>query len=153
MNGLARTNSYGRPSERGMLPLRDAFDRLFESAFTPIVSAGAGAPDGIKANIWETDDAYQVALLVPGVSPDNVEVTALGNTITVSGTMAAAQPEGAKAVWQEFGQSEFRRQIALPAEVDSEHVEAAYQNGILLLKLPKADHAKPRQIKVQTVHA
>src|SRR5918998_5079498 len=153
MNGLARTNSFARPSNSGMLPLREAFDRLFESAFTPIMHGGADSPNGIKANIWETDDAYQVALLVPGASPENVEVTALGNTITVSGAWAAAQPEGAKAVWQEFGPSEFRREIGLPAEVDSEHVEAAYQNGVLLLKLPKAEHAKPRQIKVQTVQA
>jgi len=155
MNGLARTNSYARPSERGMLPLRDAFDRLFDSAFTPFAGAGAGAyaDNGIKANIWETDDAYQVALLVPGASAENVEVTALGNTITVSGTLAAAPPEGAKAVWQEFGPSEFRRQIGLPGDVNSEHVEAAYQNGVLLLKLPKAEHAKPKQIKIQTVQA
>ena len=152
MNGLARTNSYARPTDRGMLPLREAFDRLFESAFTPIGS-DTGAYAGIKANIWETADAYQAALLVPGASPEHVEVTALGNTITVSGKLAAAQPEGAKVLWQEFGQSEFRRQIGLPAEVDSEHIEAAYQNGVLLLKLPKAEHAKPRQIKVQTVQA
>ena len=153
MNGLARTNDYARPSDRGMLPLREAFDHLFQSAFTPIVGAGAGAPGGIKANIWETDEAYQVALLVPGASPENVEVTALGNTITVSGSLAAAQPEDAKAIWQEFGPSQFRRQIGLPGDVDSEHIEAAYQNGVLLLKLPKAEHAKPRQIKVQTVQA
>ena len=155
MNGLARTSGYARPSERGMLPLHEAFDRLLESAFTPIASAGNGAYQysGIKANIWETDDAYQVALLVPGTSPENVEVTALGNTITVSGSLAATQPEGAKAVWQEFGPSEFRRQIGLPGDVDSEHVEAAYQNGVLLLKLPKAEHAKPKQIKIQTVQA
>jgi len=150
MNELARTNSYARPTNSGMLPLREAFDRLFESALTPIVGSDAGAYYGIKANIWETDDAYQVALLVPGATPENVEVTALGSTITISGTMAAWQPDGAKAVWQEFGPSQFRRQIGLPAEVDSEHVEAAYQHGVLLLKLPKAEHAKPRQIKVQT---
>jgi HSP20 family protein len=151
MNGLARTNGYARPADRGVLPLRDAFDRLFESAFTTIDSASMSAQGGIKTNVWETDDAYQVAMLVPGASPDNVEVTALKNTVTVSGTWAVAQPEGAKAVWQEFGPGQFRRQIGLPAEVDSDHIEAAYQNGILLLKLPKAEHAKPRQIKVQTV--
>ena len=148
MNGLARTNNYARPAERGMLPLRDAFDQWFESAFTPMFATGA--PEGIKANIWETDEAYQIALLIPGASPENVEVTALGNTITVASTWTAPQPEGAKAVWQEFHGSQFRRQIGLPAEVDSEHIEAAYQNGVLLLKVPKAEHAKPRQIKVQT---
>lgn len=149
MNGLARTNDYARPTERGMLPLRDAFDRLFESAFTPF--AGADAHSGIKANIWETDDAYQIALLVPGANAENVEVTALANTITVAGALAAPQPEQSKSIWQEFGPSQFRRQIGLPSEVDSDHIEAAYQNGVLLVKVPKAEHAKPRQIKVQAV--
>lgn len=151
MNGLAQTNSYARPTDRGMLPLRDAFDRLFESAFTPIATTAFGGASGIKANIWETDDAYQVALLVPGASPDGVEVTALGSTITVSGTLGAAQPEGAKSVWQEFGPSQFHRQIGLPVEVDADRIQAAYEHGVLLLKVPKAEHAKPRQIKIQTV--
>ncbi len=144
MNGLARA------SDRGLLPLRDAFDRLFESAFTPFLGAGADASMAIPVNVWETNDAYQVALLVPGAQPDNVEVTALGNTITVAGSLEMGQPEGAKPIWQEFGPSQFRRQIGLPAEVDSDHIQAAYRNGILLLTAPKAEHAKPRQIKVQT---
>jgi len=151
MNGLARTNDVTRSTDRGVLPLRDAFDRLWESAFTPVASAGIGSYAGIKANIWETDEAYQVALLMPGADPESFEVSALGNTITVAGSLTAPQPEEAKAIWQEFGPSQFRRQIGLPAEVESDHIEAAYQNGILLLKVPKAEHAKPRQIKVQTV--
>ncbi len=99
--------------------------------------------------MWETDEGYQIALLAPGVNPEQVEITALRNTITVSGSLEVGQPEGAKAVWQEFGPSQFRRQIALPAEVDAERIQAAYHNGILLLTVPKAEHAKPRQIKVQ----
>ena len=73
----------------------------------------------------------------------------LRNTITVSGSLEVGQPEGAKTVWQEFGPSQFRRQIGLPAEVNAEQIQAAYRNGILLLTVPKAEHAKPRQIKVQ----
>jgi len=144
MNGLART------SDRGMLPLRDAFDRLFQTAVTPDVGANGGAYAAIAANIWETPDAYQIALLVPGAHAENVEVTALGNTITVSGTLEMATPEGAKPVWQEFAPSQFHRQIGLPSEVDSEKIQAAYRNGVLLLTAPKAEHAKPRQIKLQT---
>jgi HSP20 family protein len=151
MNGLARTNAYARPSDRGVLPLREAFDHLVASAFTPMNGVGASPYSEIKANIWETDDAYQIALLMPGADPASFDVTVLGNTITVAGSLAAPQPAEAKAIWQEFSDNQFRRQIGLPAELDSEHVEAAYQNGVLLLKVPKAEHAKPRQIKVKTV--
>ncbi len=137
-------------SDRGLLPLRDAFDRLFDSTFTPMIGADASASTGIAANIWETGDAYQVALLMPGTSPEHVEVTALKNTITVAGSLEVGQPEGAKPIWQEFGPSQFRRQIGLPAEVDGEKIQAEYRNGVLLLTLPKAEHTKPRRIEVQT---
>lgn len=154
MQGLARTNGAARPNSSGMLPLRDAFDRLFESAFTsaltPTYSSGAGASAGVPANIWETDGAYHIAFLVPGAQPDDVEITALGNTLTVAGSYELKQPEGVKTVWQEFGSNQFRRQIGLPAEVDSDHIEASYQNGVLMLTVPKAEHAKPRQIKIKT---
>ena len=59
-------------------------------------------------------------------------------------------PEGAKAVWQEFGPSKFRRSLRLGAAVDPARVEAIYRNGLLLVTMPKAEHAKPRQIQVQT---
>jgi HSP20 family protein len=143
MNGLAHTSEYG------MLPLSAAFDRLFESAFTPATGSSGGTSPGIAANVWETGDGYRVALLVPGIDPEHLEITALGNTITVSGSLEVGQPEGAKAVWQEFGPGQFRRQIGLPAEVNSDAIQAAYRNGILLLTAPKAEHAKARQIKVQ----
>ena len=139
-----------RTSDRSALSLRDAFDRLFENAFTPIFGEGAVGSSSVMANVWETNNGYQIALLVPGVDPDSVEISALGNTITVAGKLEVSQPEGARVVWQEFGPAEFRRQIGLPMEIDSEKIEAAYRNGILLLTVPKAEHAKPRTIKVQT---
>ena len=143
MTALTRWN------DRPMVSLRDAFDRLFENAFTPIFGDGMVGTWGVRANVWETNDGYQIALLLPGVDPQSVEITALGGTITVAGKFEVSQPEGGRVVWQEFGPAEFRRQIGLPMEVDSEKIEAAYRNGILLLTVPKAEHAKPRTIKVQ----
>ena len=131
------------------MSLRDAFDRLFENAFTPVMGGGSGsASSGIATNVWETGDGYQVAMLMPGVNLEQITLTTLGNTITVEGSLELSQPEGARVVWQEFGPAQFRRQIGLPADVDADKVQAAYQNGILLLTAPKAEHAKPRTIKV-----
>ena len=143
MNGLARTSEYRT------LPLATAFDRLFESAFTPVMGSNGGTSTGVAANVWETGDSYQIALLAPGVDPEKIEITAHRNTITVSGSLEVGQPEGAKTIWQEFGPSQFRRQIGLPLDVNADAIEAAYRNGILLLTAPKAEHAKPHQIKVQ----
>ena len=58
-------------------------------------------------------------------------------------------PEGAKAVWQEFAEAQFSRQIALPLEVDPSKIEATYTNGVLWATAPKAEHAMPRQIQVK----
>ena len=137
-----------RWNDRPMVSLRDAFDRLFDSAFTPMFGEGTTGHSGVMANVWETGDGYQVAFLVPGVDPQSVEVSALGNTITVAGKLEVSQPEGARVVWQEFGPAEFRRQIGLPMEIDSGNIQAVYQNGILLLTVPKAEQAKARTIKV-----
>src|SRR5215212_10816120 len=144
MNGLARTANYG------MLPLSEAFDRLFQTALTPVPGSDGGTGARIPANIWESGDGYQIALMVPGARAEGFEITALGNTLTVAGAVELSAPEGAKAVWQEFGPSQFRRQIGLPSEIDSKHIEAVYRDGVLLLTVPKAEHAKPRQIAVQT---
>jgi HSP20 family protein len=146
MNGLTRTSEYG------MLPLSAAFDRLLQTAFTPVMGSNGNTSSGVAVNIWETDDAYQIALVVPGVNPEHVEITALNDTIIVGGSMEVGAPEGAKAVWYEFGSQQFRRQIGLPSAIDSDHIEATYRNGILLLSVPKAERAKPHQIKVKTTY-
>ncbi len=143
MTAMARWN------DAPVMSLRDAFDRLFENAFTPVMGGNSGTSSaGIATNVWETGDGYQVAMLMPGVNPEQITLTTLGNTITVEGSLEFSQPEGARVVWQEFGPSQFRRQIGLPADVDGDKVHAEYHNGILLLTAPKAEHAKPRTIKV-----
>lgn len=136
--------------DRPMLPLREAFDRLFESAFTPIYGEGGVTSAGAPTNIWETGDSYKVAMLVPGVDPESLEITALGNTITVAGSLEVKEPEGGRYIWQEFGSRKFRRQISLPMDVDNEHIEAACRDGVLLITVPKAEHARARSIKVVT---
>ena len=141
MTGMTRWN------DAPVMSLRDAFDRLFDNAFTPVMG-GSSDSSGIATNVWEMGDGYQVAMLMPGVNPEQITLTTLGNTITVEGSLGLSQPEGARVVWQEFGPSQFRRQIGLPADVDGDKVQAEYHNGILLLTAPKAEHAKPRTIKV-----
>ena len=71
------------------------------------------------------------------------------DTLVIEGELRFNVPEGAKAIWQEFGPSKFRRSLRLGAAVDPSRVEAIYRNGMLLVTMPKAEHAKPRQIPVQ----
>jgi HSP20 family protein len=137
------------------LSLRDAFSQVFDNTFAPVLNNGPSSyqagynQPGTAANIWESGDEYQIAVMIPGVDPDKVNLTTVGNTLTIEGALELSAPEGAKSVWQEFGPTQFRRQISLPSGVDSEHIKAMYRNGILLLTVPKAEHAKSRSIKIQ----
>jgi HSP20 family protein len=128
--------------------LSGLFDQVFGPIYSPFFSGGTSA-QGVLANVYDFGEHYQAAVLIPGIDPQGLQVTALGNTITVAGTRQVGMPEGAKTVWQEFGEAQFSRQIALPLEVDPAKIAATYTNGTLWVTAPKAEHAKPRQIQVK----
>jgi HSP20 family molecular chaperone IbpA len=100
-------------------------------------------------NVWETPEGYQAALLAPGLDEQTINVTVHDDTLVIEGELQFAVPEGAKPIWQEFGPSKFRRSLRLGSAVDPARVEAMYKSGLLLVTMPKAEHAKPRQIRVQ----
>jgi HSP20 family protein len=136
-------------------PLSQAVDRLFEQAFAPFFSTSAGDGGGtgvqtLPVNVWETDEGYQAVVLAPGLDEQSLNVTVHEDTLAIEGELQFQAPEGARMVWQEFGPARFRRSLRLGASVDPARVEALYRNGLLLVTMPKAEHAKPRQIKVQT---
>ncbi len=142
-----------RSNYRSMLPLRDAFDRLFEGAFTPVYGEGAASSAAIPTNIWETGEGYQVALLVPGVNPESVEITTLENTLTISGETRPMNPEGSKALFQEMGYGRFQRHVTLPMVLNADQVVATFEHGLLKLTLPKAPEHRERKIQIQTAAA
>ena len=133
-------------------PLRQWVDRVFddasarESTQTPNGSAGY---QSLPVNVWETPDGYQAALLAPGLDEQSINVTVHDDTLVIEGELGFNVPEGAKTIWQEFGPSKFRRSLRLGSAVDPSRVDAIYKNGLLMVTMPKAEHAKPRQIRVQ----
>jgi HSP20 family protein len=145
-----------RPFTTTNTPLRQWVDRVFEDAFAPVYAAGQGNGGNgsagfqtLPVNVWETGDGYHAALLAPGLDESSINVTVHDDTLAIEGELTFQVPEGAKAIWQEFGPSKFRRSLRLGAAVDPTRVEAIYRSGLLLVTMPKAEHAKPRQIQVQ----
>jgi HSP20 family protein len=146
MNSL--TTRYGRP---GLTPLSEAVDQLFRDAFTwpRAVEAPAGpARLSLRSNVYETDEAYLVQTLLPGVKAEELNVTTDRNLLTIEGTAAIAAPEGARGIWIAFNGAEFREQVSLPGEVDAARASAEYRDGMLTLTLPKAEKARIKTIKV-----
>jgi HSP20 family molecular chaperone IbpA len=142
-----------RPFATANAPLRQWVDRVFDDAFARENASGYGSAgfQTLPVNVWETRDGYQAGLLAPGLNEQTLNVTVHDDTLAIEGELQFSVPEGAKLIWQEFGPSKFRRSLRLGAAVDPSRVEAIYRNGMLLVTMPKAEHAKPRQIPVQVM--
>ncbi|GIV04241.1 MAG: molecular chaperone [Candidatus Binatia bacterium] len=140
-----------------MEALRREIDRAFESAglrFPSLLRSGLWPGRGERGyppvNVYEDKDAFYIEVLAPGVDPNSVTITALRNSVTISGEKPRAVTGKTEAIHREERSSgKFSRRIELPVEVDEGKAKAEYRNGVLLVTLPKAEQAKPKAIAVQ----
>ncbi len=133
-----------------MLTLREAMDRLFQESFvrptSAMVTAGRGA---IPLDVAETDNDYIVRATVPGVSPEDIQISVQGDTLTITCESKGSEEQtGQNWLIRERRAATYRRSVTLPMPVNANQSEANYENGILTLKLPKAEEARPKQIKL-----
>lgn len=127
--------------------LRREMLRLFEGKLPSTAGAGVFPP----LNVTQDADNFYVHAEVPGVSASELQISAVKNRLSIAGRREIP-PEHERVSWhrRERAEGAFNRSITLPADLDAERVEARYMDGILTLKLPKAEEAKPRQIPVKT---
>ncbi len=138
--------------------LRREIDRAFESVgfrpepfFRTAFLPGRAARRYPMINLYEDQDTVYVEALAPGVDPASLELSVVRNVLTLSGDKRRS-PEDIKP--EAFHRSEravgkFVRTFELPVEIDANNVKADYRNGLLIVSLPKAEQAKPKQIQVQ----
>lgn len=136
------------PSTRGLTRLPDLMNQLFQESVV-LPSAFDGNGHGLGSRILETPDAYLVQVALPGVEADSVDLQVTGQEITLKGRYAVPTPEGAKVLWGGLMNGEVAERFALPGEIDAGKADARFDNGILTITLPKAEHVKPRSITVQ----
>lgn len=135
---------------RDIVSLREAMDRLIQDSFVrPAGSLLQGARGGVPLDVMEKDNQYEVHASLPGIKPEDVQITVQGNTVTIRGESGAEQ-ERKDENWivRERRSGSFYRSFSLPSEVDSSKATARYENGVLVLDLPKAEAAQPRRIQV-----
>ncbi len=141
-----------RPSPFGeLLSLRSAMDRLFEDSFVRpgrwagVMDSSAGLPLDVKA----TSDEVRIEAAIPGFKPEDVEITVQDGTLTISGQMREEHSNGeGDYLLQEIRRGNFSRSVALPAGLQPDKASATFSNGVLSLRIPKADEVKPRQIRI-----
>jgi len=130
----------------GLLELQRELDRMVESSSGLGLSGRGVFP---PVNIFSDKDGYVVRVEVPGVPPDQLTVETHGRTLTIAGKRDVSAPAGGGFHRRERGSGEFSRSLQLPDDLDPSCAEASYQLGILTVRIPKTEEAKPRQITVK----
>ena len=103
----------------------------------------------LPIDVWVTPEAFQVSAYLPGINPEDVEITFEGEELSIRGKLPAA-PEGAEFVKHELYHGAFARRLSFAVPTNADAIEANFHNGLLTLSIPKAEAVKPKQIKIQT---
>ncbi len=123
-------------------PFRE-LDRLTETAFKGMPQATA-----LPMDAYRQGDTFIAHFDLPGVDPDSIELTVEKNVLTVAAERHWSRTEGDDVVVSERVHGTFRRQLFLGESLDTDHIDASYDNGVLTLRVPIAEKAKARKVSV-----
>jgi len=141
-----------RPSPFGeMMSLRQAMDRLFEDSVirSPFWSTSASEGSLLPVDVSTTADALVIEAALPGVRPEDVEITVESGTLTISGSYRTERDEAeGEYIVRELRRGSFSRVVSLPEGLDPDKAEATFNHGLLELRIPKTEQVKPRQIRI-----
>ena len=124
-------------------PMRE-FDRVFEQAMSQTRQAS------MPMDAYRHGDSFVLHFDLPGVDPASIDLTVERNSLTVSAERHWQQIEGDQIVASERRQGTFTRQLSLGDGLDTDRIDASYENGVLTLTVPVSEKSKPRRIEVST---
>lgn len=146
------TRNPSRESATGLAPLSDRIQRMLSETLggTDWLYRDSAAASWVPAvDVFEEADSIRITAEVPGVKPEDIEISVAGNLLTIRGTKEQEAEERTERVHRyERMYGVFERTFTLPASVDPQSIKASYDNGVLTVVLPKTEKAKPRRIEV-----
>jgi HSP20 family protein len=136
-----------------LMVLQDRMNRLFEDATQRRNQADGGAGDEFEradwtpaSDIYETDSGYLIALDLPGINREALEIDINDNRLMVKGTRAIAESRASRT---ERPRGKFLRTYSVPPAVDQGKIAAEYKDGVLQISLPKRTEQKPKKIDIK----
>jgi HSP20 family protein len=137
---------------REALSLRKAIDQLFEQSFVnPNWGTGSVQGYGVPLNVLESEEGYyQVYALLPGVKPEDIDLSVQQNSLTIKGQFHPQVEPGQKGSWllREFGAGAFERSITFPMSIDSDHITTNFEYGVLTITVPISQAVRPKKISI-----
>jgi HSP20 family protein len=134
---------------RNVASINDEMERLFRQTLGERAGASPAGAFSPALDVEETEDSFTLHIELPGVEPNDVDVSLEENVLTITGERRFyddREADGFRRVERHFGR--FHRAVRLPDRVDADRVEARYHDGMLTILVPKAEDAKPRRIAI-----
>ena len=136
---------------REMVSMRDLVNSLLQESL--VQPNGAWAERGastftLPLDVTEAENDFVVKASLPGIKPEDVQTTVLGDTLTIRGESQVEEENGHNWLLQERRSGSFQRSVSLGTPINADMASAQFENGVLTLILPKSEQARPKQIKL-----
>jgi HSP20 family protein len=138
-----------------LVTLRQAMDRLFDEPYFRPANGMSGEAGQLPLDVRSTKDALIVEAALPGVKPEDVDITIENGTLAIRGETSSERQEGeaetGRYLLREISRGSFVRTVSLPNGLEPDKAEATFDNGVLRLHIPIAEQVKPKQIRISPV--
>jgi HSP20 family protein len=131
---------------RRMTNMREAMNRMFEESIAE--TSASEREMRLAVDVQVEDEAYELTALVPGLEAEDLNIDILNNTVSLRGEFNSNENEDGKYLMCELPAGRFSRVLTLPTALDPAKAEASIKNGVLRIRVPKAEAHKPKSIKV-----
>lgn len=136
---------------REMMVLRNPVDRVVDGELALAPESWKSFNWSVALDVVESEDEYLVKASVPGINPEDLEITYEDNRLTIKGEVKEeSEVNEARYHLRERRYGSFSRSIKMPTGIDSDKIEANYEKGVLELHLPKIEEVKPKKIAIKT---
>jgi HSP20 family protein len=133
-----------------MVSLRDAMNSLLQESFVQPNEARSergAATYTLPLDVTEAEDDFMIRASLPGIKPEDVQTTVLGDTVTIRGDRSVAEENGHHWLLRERRSGPFQRSLNMGTPIDADKASAQFEDGVLTLTLPKSEQARPKPIK------
>jgi len=138
---------------RTLLDIQREMNRLFNTTLTGRTEEGIGLREGIWSpalDVYETENDIVVKAELPGMKPEDVDISVVGDTLTIKGEKKQEEEIKKENYYRlERSYGSFQRSLRLPVDVKPDKIKATYKDGVLKVTLPKSEEVKPKKIEIK----